>query len=176
MQESTSGIGSDLSSSSGSMQNLPKKFGLFSSKRFKNPSENSRKLTKSTGSLEEIKSMRRKISSTSDQRKSEFFVTSPITTWPTCDLVLVEKDHVTLDREYKLCDVSSSLYSKGFQLRPQGVTFAGRLEQRPAVRFSQISGNEFSENCSRLYRFGRNCSPITRNTTTSDKTRAENFL
>ncbi|CAB4026699.1 Hypothetical predicted protein [Paramuricea clavata] len=76
---STSGIGSDFSSSNGSMQNFTRRFGLFSSKRVhKNPSE--RKLTKSAGSLEDIKSMRRKTSSTSDQRKSEFFVTSPIAT------------------------------------------------------------------------------------------------
>ncbi|XP_028398084.1 IQ motif and SEC7 domain-containing protein 1-like isoform X2 [Dendronephthya gigantea] len=77
---STSGISSDFSSSNGSMQNLTKRFGIFSSKRVKNAAQNSRKLTKSAGSLEEIQSMRRKTSTSSDKRKSEFFVTSPIAT------------------------------------------------------------------------------------------------
>lgn len=76
------------------MQNLGKRFGLFSSKRTKHPME--RKMTKSTGSLEEIKTMRRKTSSASDQRKSEFFVSSPIATWPTCNLAFATmNNHVT---------------------------------------------------------------------------------
>ena len=151
-QGSTSGIGSDFPSSNGSMQSFTRRFGLFSSKRVhKNPSE--RKLTKSAGSLEDIKSMRRKTSSTSDQRKSEFFVTSPIATWPTCDLILAwSKDHVTLivsTRCVSMRCVMSLEACRKVYLVPRALCLA-RLE-RAAARFSKSSGNEFCENRSRLY-------------------------